>query len=321
MISTWFETYNRPRQTSQLVKARLKSSVHQARKYTRSNIRKAKTRTKTVVRSQYYFNYAYADMVRYIRRNEDIFIASLMAFTAVGYAIAVSFVEILLLFMNTAYAISDITGIDIGIMIFASAGILATLYIWALTFAMNCLSIAVMDGAVQKKNRTLRQTMKKGLTASSRVTASTFTLIGLIVGPLLLMAALGYAYIHFNQLSQDELLNLVPKVIIAAVTWVCIVLMQYSLAPYVALFESDSSPRQTLVRSRNLTIGRGRIFILLGYCLLAFSLFLSYKMSVLIESLLMLDKWVSFSVMVLGLMILANAMLVTLYRKRRLSRR
>jgi hypothetical protein len=321
MILTLLGAIPTRRQSTRSLHRRLKLAKRQLYKVAKLKARKARTYIRAAIRSQYYMHYAFADMRRSINRNEDIFITSAIIIAIVAYAATFTAVEFLLLFLNTAYGIAQVTGLDINLIILTAAMTLITLYGWVLSFAVNNMSISIMDGANRKKNRSVRKTLRRGLQQASRVTAAWFTLGALIFLPLLIATGIGYLYIHVSHVSEEELLNIISKAIILAITWVCIVLMQFSLAPQVALFESHLNLKQVFVRARSLVIGKGRIFMLLGYCLVGLVFAASYKLSELLEDILMLNKWVALSFFTIGLAMLSNGILVTLYHKRRLARK
>lgn len=321
MISTKLGVYQIPTSGKRVLQRRIKLTKLSIQKQAKAKIRKLRSEAKAAIKSQYYIQYAFADLRRYIARNEDIFIISAITMLIIGYAATVSAVEFMLMFLNTAYGISQITGLDISLMILTAFTILVTLYAWVLSFAMNTMSIAIVDGANRKKKRSARQTLRKGLARASRVTIAGYTLGALIVVPIILAALLSYLYLHITSVSEEAILNFVPRAIIASIAWACVVLMQFGLITQVALFEPQLNLRQMFTKARRLVIKKGRVFLLLGYSIAVVALLISYQLSKFIERFLMLNKWVAMSFFIFGLAMVGNGILVALYQKRRLSRK
>jgi hypothetical protein len=143
-------------------------------------------------------------------------------------------------------------------------------------------------------------------------------LFGCIIGvPLALGAAGSYLYMHAHAISMDALLGDLPKAVIAALTWIIFVLMQYSLVPYVALFEPELPLSRILRRSRHLVSRRGHLFLLFGYLLFVAALGGAYKVTELAGP----GQGLAFAVLALGISLVANGTLVMLYRKRKLARK
>jgi hypothetical protein len=321
MLLTQLQTLNIPRTGSRALKRTVKTGQAKIQKLAKAKLKKAKSTTRQAVRRQYYFSSAYGDMRQAISRNEDIFITSLIVVTVMSFAAARALFEFLFMFLNTAFALSQLTAVSIMLWIAAACLVVGVLYAWVAAFSFNMLSLSIMEGATGKKLRSVRQTARKSLRRASRVTGVWFCLAALLIVPILLIMAGVLTYLHFYPISQDGLLNLIPKIAVTGVTWICLVLMHFSLAPQVALFEPDLSISQVFNRSRLLVRRRGRIFLLLGHCLLAVVLLAAYKLSEAIEYVLMLDKWVAFSLFLLAAAVMVNGLKTSLYRKRALARR
>lgn len=108
---------------------------------------------------------------------------------------------------------------------------------------------------------------------------------------------------------------------IIAIVWILYVLVQYSLVPYVVLFEPGHTLTSAFGRSRQLVKKRGRLFILATYTLLALFLMTVYFVAALFENAAGLEKWLTFGITALIALMFFNATLVVLYRKRRLARK
>lgn len=321
MLLTQLQTLNIPRTGGRALKRTLKTGQAKAHKLVRAKLKKAKSATRQAIRRQYYFSSAYGDMRQAISRNEDIFITAFIVMAVMSFAAARALFEFLFMFLNTAFALSQLTAVSIMLWILAACLVVGVLYAWVAAFSFNMLSMSIMEGATGKKRRSVRLTARQSLSRASRVTGVWFCLAVLLVVPILLAIAGVLTYHRFYPISPEGILNLIPKIAVAGVTWVCLVLMHFSLAPQVALFEPNLTLRQVFNRSRLLVRRRGRIFLLLGHCLLAAALLAAYKMSELIERILMLDKWVAFSLFLLTAAVLVNGLKTALYRKRALARR
>lgn len=321
MILTALQTHYSPRFGSRALKRKIKITKSQIQKQTKAIIRKAKSKMNAAIKSQYFISHAYTDLQVYIRRNEDIFISTILIALALGFALAVTATEFMLLFFQTAFDISDTTGINLGLMILQAASIMFLLGGWVITFLMNMNSIAIMEGSTLKKYKSIRRTIRIGLHRATRVMNAWLMVVAAIVCPLIVAAIVSIIYMQANEFTMLRMLETLPGLIIGAITWTIFILMQYSMVPYVALFESNIKLKRTFARSHELVSNRGRIFILMGYMAMISALALSYLLSLLIENLVLLNKMITFSILAFVLMLFANSIMVALYRKRRLARK
>lgn len=321
MIFADLQTFYNPWLNRRALKRLITTTKKQSLRLVKANVRKAKTNVKAIVRRQYFVTNAYADFQTAVRRNEDIFLGTLMVVLGVGFSFAITVIESFLLFFTTAYELSAATGIDVGLLTAVTVFVLAVLGVWVSAFLTNMQSIALMQGATGKKYRSLRQTIRSSLRNASRISSTWFMLGALLVGPLMLAVALGHLYMSANPLTIYQLFSLVQVLIVVAITWIVLVIINFGLAPYAALYEPGLSQRQAFTRSAQLVRRRGRIFILTVYGLLGLVLLSAYKLSELINSALGLNSWLSFSVLALGSIVVANGLLAVLYRKRKLARK
>lgn len=320
MLLTQLQTLNIPRTGPRALKRTIKTGRAKSLRLAKAKLRKIKSATRQAVRRQYYFSNAYADTRQAISRNEDIFITALIVMAVMSFAAVRVLFEFLFMFLNTAFALSQLTTLNVMVWITAACLVVGVMYAWVAAFSFNMLSLSIMEGATGKKLRSVRQTARKSLSRASRVTAVWFCLAALLTLPVLAAIAGVLTYLHFYPMSPAGLLALAPKIAVAGVAWICLVLMNFSLAPQVALFEPNLTLGQVFSRSRLLVRRRGRIFLLLGHCLLAAALLVTYKLSGMIEHVLMLNKWVAFSLFLLAAAALGNGIKTTLYRKRCLAR-
>ncbi|CAN5634779.1 hypothetical protein BH23PAT1_BH23PAT1_2980 [soil metagenome] len=315
------QTYYNPGPGNRVLKRTLHNTKKKALKLIKASLRKAKSKVRAIVRRQYFVTCAYSDLQVAVRRNEDIFLGTLMITLGVSFSFAVTAVEALLLFFRTAFELSGSIGLDVGLLTIVALAILAVLGVWVSAFLTNLQSIAFIQGATGNNYRSLRSTIRKSLRYSSRISAVWFMLCSLIFTPLVIGVALGYLYLSINPLSMSQIFNLLQAAIVLAIIWVIIVIMNFGLTPYAALYEPGLNLRQAFVRSARLVQRRGRIFILFVYCLIGLALFAAYEVSELANTTLGTNSWLIFSALALAILALGNGIMAMLYRKRKLARK
>lgn len=313
--------YLTPRLTARSYIRGLRKSCIRTHKAAKAKKRQAKSIAMAFSRRQYFLSTAYVDLRKASRQNEDIVIMSVVSVVVLAFAAAATSAEILLNFFITAFILSESTSMSLLYITAGSFTALAVLYGWFSAFLLNLISISIMDGATRKVVRSVRLTFRKSLALASRIATVWLMLLCIVAVPILAAATVSYVAIQFMNASFYELLFLAQIGIIGAVIWLLYVLLQYSLAPYVALFEPDKPLGDTFTRSRQLVQKKGRLFILAAYAALALSLLSAYIISKYIESLLFLEKWLAFTFFALPIALLFNGVLVMLYRKRRLARK
>jgi hypothetical protein len=126
--------------------------------------------------------------------------------------------------------------------------------------------------------------------------------------------AIGYTYIRVAGLSMNDAVLLLPYAGGIAALLVLGVLLQYSLVPYVTLFESKLSLPQAFARSKQLLRRRGRMFLLLLYVLLAGVLYGIYNAAILLSQLTGFAQWIIFAIGAGTAVMLTNCILVMFYR-------
>ena len=301
-------------------KRSLDKLTHKTKRYIKSRTRKAESATVRYFRSQYYPTTAWADLRLASLRNEDIVVNALLLLFAIGFASTVTVFDFTLLFLNTAYDISALTGISMSLLVLVVGGVLASLVGWTSAFLMNMLSLAVIDGANRKVKVTIRSTSRKALSMASAVTTAWFVLLVrralqpafAVIGPAL--------YLKFY--SPEVSLPLVPASIAVAslMTWSIVNFLRFSLAPYIVLFEQAPIP-VAFKRSNSMLKQRGKIFVGAVYACLVATLGIMYAISLLIDSLIGYNKYLVFAALALFGIIATNGVLVMLYRKRKLARK
>lgn len=287
----------------------------------RAQIRRTKSQVRTYVRSQYYVSTAVRDTRVAVRHNEDIFIATIMALFAIGYATVATLVDFLLLFLQTALSVSELTGTSITILAIIACGVCGILLSWIAAGLFSAQSIAVMEGATRRQNRSLRATAKRSLALATRVTTTWLIMALILLGPIGLAAAGAMVYLTSVDADFAYTLQVLSYVSVAAIAWVIVTATNIALAPLIAVFEKDLSYGQVFSRSHQLIMRRGRIFLLGTAILTAAALGASYGIAYFLETLFAINKWLPFSAFALAVLAFQNSILTALYRKRRLARK
>ncbi len=320
MSLTQLQAYYQPWLKKQSLKRDLKKMLITAEKQLKAKTRRAKSKTIAAINRQYYISTAYADARVAARHNEDIAITMLILAFVIGYSAAAMILELLIIAFGTAFVLADITKIDPGVFMLVAGMTLGIVCSWLTSLLLNMQSLALMDGALRKTKRSVRSTIRKSLRYTTRVTEAWVLFLGILVGIPLLAVWSAFSIISLTEISMNQLFSYAPFGITALIAWVVIMLMEYSLVPYVALFEPTVPLRHLLTRSSQLVNRRGRIFILLSSILFGASLFGAYKLAVYSESVLGVHRGLQFFSYSLIIALLANAIMVMLYRKRKLAR-
>lgn len=321
ILTELLETSNFPRRFGRRslereIKAYKKKAMRVARAQTRILRRKAVA----TYRRQYFLNNAYADTRTAVSRNEDIFITGLLAVFILLFSSLNTATNMMLLFLGTAYEIATFTGISMAILILTVGAIIATLCGWIICLLLNMLSIATMDGATRKVKRSSRSTARHGLALAGRITSAWALLGTLLVGPIMLAAITSFWLLQIGAITLAQLLQNVPIIALACITYFVVCLINFSLVPYVALFETKLSLTATFRRSHELVRRRGRIFTLLGYTLFGTTIYASLEFARLADKILHINLWLTFAMLTLIAIVTANCMTVVFYRKRKLAR-
>lgn len=283
--------------------------------------RRARSKTLAFARSQYYPTSAYADARLAITRNEDIFITTLVILVVLTFSLTTTALQFLLTFLGTATALADLTGVSGSLLLLVTFAIPGLLCSWVAACLINMFSIAIMDGATRKINRSLRLTIKRGLRTASRTANAWFMLVTMLAAGPGLILIVSSIIMQTTNLSKADALAIVPYVAAACVAWIIYVLAQYSLVPSVALFEPDLPLVQVFGRSRRLVKRRGRIFSLTIYLMAALAIVVIYLFASLVQSSLHIDKAALVSVGSMAAILGVHGLMVMLYRKRKLARK
>lgn len=291
--------------------------------YTRRMVRslvRARRRTVAVIRRQYYITSAFTDARKAFALNEDIAIATLicsavLTFSAISIAANTAYT-----FLLAASIISSLAMVDLGVLAGISFTVLFTLVVWLLALQQNMLSISLMEGATRKVKRSLRRTFRLGLGLATTTAAAWILIISIALGPMVI-ALLGIVTVA-SAIGADMTATL-PYLLGSAVfglAWASFVSRNFTLVPYVLLFESVPDWRTAFSRSRALVRRKGRGFITASYLCLGSTLGALYGVSLVLQYLTDINCLLFFATFSCAAVAAANAMLTMFYRKRKLAR-
>jgi hypothetical protein len=284
-------------------------------------LRRSQAKTIAYFKNQYYVNTAAADLKIAVRRNEDILLASLILTLSLYFAFMNMSGEAMLLFFRTGYDIAELSGINMAVLLLVVCSILAVIGSWLAALLLNMLSFSVMDGANRKKYRSFRSTARKGLQYASRVTGAWIALALVIALPLAVIFINSFLILKGARVPMVALETLFPYIATISVASTVLLLINYGLVPYVALFEPELPLYKALDRSHRLVKHRGRIFILAMYGILAACLAAIYGGAILLNQLLKMPEPITFFILSGVAAMYLNCLMVMFYRKRKQARK
>lgn len=278
-------------------------------------------KTVAVIRRQYYLTNALIDTKRAAKNNEDILIGSLLLATTISFSLASTLANLVYIFMQTAAALSTVSGVSLALLALVAAGVIVTLTIWVLTFLQNMLSLSVMEGATGKRIRSTRMTIRKSLGLTTRV-SSAWVLLGIIaLGPVGTIALMTLIVLHAIHVPLASSLPFLAVIGVLALGWIIGILVRFGLTPQVALFEPTLSWSQVYSRSQQLLQHKGKLFILSGYVALLGGLAATYGVALLLQWATHVASTLTFIILAWYILTLANTTAVMFYRKRKLARK
>lgn len=290
------------------------------RSYKRAAMRKRR-QVAAFLRNQYYLTNAFADSRRAIALNEDIALASLFIIAVMSFSTISIFSNMLYTFVLAASILSTLSGVNLALLLFAACGVMGVISAWLSVLFQNSLSIALMEGVTRKQKRSLLLTLRKSLHHASRTASAWLGLLlaaSIPAGLSMLTAAGLVLALH---ISMSASLPYLIAVAVLAVGWIVWVLANFTLLPYVVLFEKFGSWRDAAVRSRQLVRGKGRLWVISGYLAFACSLAVLYGVALLIQIPTHFNPTIAFLLMSTVAVSTANAVLTMFYRKRKLARK
>jgi hypothetical protein len=320
ILTELIHSANPPRRRRRGLSRRLHYTRLRTKRYLKAHLRKARSKTNAAIKRQYFLSDAFAESRTAIKLNEDIYIGMLMAAAGIGFAFAVLISEIAILFFQTAYDFAEATGVNMLLITSIATGVLLTLSAWMLALLLNTFSIAVLEGANRKIYRSIRTTFRRALSHAPHTAAMWLMVTLLITVPIGVTVGLAALYFFFNPATVDQLLILAPYASIAALIWIVTVLINYGLAPHIALYEQPINIRQSFQRSRHLVTRKGRVFMLFYYLTLTASIAGAYSLAKIAVE-FGLPFVLLFAPLTFIIFLQANNVLVSFYRKRRLARK
>lgn len=304
-----------------LTKRWLHNSLLSWQKLYRKKINYTRRQISTWYRTQYFISHAYRDMKQNIARNEDIFVAVLLASGVIGFSLAVMAANLLFQALLAVYVVADALGLSM-VIVFGIAGIAyLLLMVWMIAWMQNMVSIAIWQGSNSNQRRSARNTIRQGLKYSTKTAGAWAYIMYRTALPLSLAAIIGLIILQLFGYQNIEAIIGVAAVSLVALVFSMRKLVQLTLTPAVMLFEGSETYKQAAQRSRQLIARRGSLFLTVGYILLLAAILGITGLCWLVLSHLLGANWQVFAaIFSIALATVANGMLVAFYRKRRLAR-
>ncbi len=297
-----------------------KMIVRQRRQLKRVTIR-TQRRVLSWLKIQYYLASALSDGRVAFMQNEDIALASIIITAVVSFGAISILSNALYMFVLAGSVLSTLSGANLALLIIIACAVIGVLCLWVSSLLQNSLSIALIEGSTRKRNRSLRLTLRRSLRHASSSAMAWAALFVAAFGPVAAGLLTILILTHIAHISLAATLPYIAGAAIIGTAWSLWVLANYTLIPYVKLFEQPTSWQATFARSKNLVRRKGKLFILCGY--LAFTVCLGslYGFAVGVEKLTHFNSTLTFLLASMTAVSLANAVLTMLYRKRKLARK
>lgn len=270
---------------------------------------------------QYYVTHALQDLKTAVHKNEDRVITSVITAIILMFAATVTITPLLIMFFSNTLEFANFTGLDVGMLVLILCSALLTLLGWYMALIMNMVSVSVMDGTIAQKHVSVRRTFSCSLRMAKRVAGAWLMLAGLLGIAVTCTLVAFYSYVVLAGKPVEMSINQLVHLASAAGVLMLAVLMHYSLAPHVALFEPNIKLIDTLKRSRQLVTRRGKYFLLASYLGLATSIGIIYFGAIWLEAVTDIPSLPFIFTLVFAALLLFNSLTVMLYRKRRLARK
>jgi len=224
-------------------------------------------------------------------------------------------------FALAASIISTLSGFNLAVLTVSAFGVIGLLSAWLGGFLQNSLSIALMEGYTRKRNRSLRLTLRKSLRAASRTSSAWLVLLSAALLPAAACLLVGTVIAVTFRSEFTAGAPYFAAIGTLSAAWILWVFANYSLLPYVTLFEGLTSWRESASRSRRLVLHKGRLFIACGLLAMLTILAGLYSLAGLAQNLASINSTALFLMLSVITVSTANAMLTMLYRKRKLARK
>ena len=274
----------------------------------------------SAAKKQYYLTNALADARLAFSKNEDIALASVLLIGFLSFSGLAVFGNAVYTFVLAASAMSTFSGLNLALMVLVAVAVVAVLYAWLTGFLQNLLSIALYEGAAKHPKRSLRRTVRISLNAAA-MTATAWIL--LLLAATIPLGALDLSVLIAAHLLHIKLAAALPYTVATSLIglgWAIWVLANYTLTPYVSVFENQDNWDARARRARRLVERKGRLFILGGYLSCLAVLGAAYVLGLGLQAIIHIDSTPLFALLSVGVLSIANTVFTMLYRKRRLAR-
>lgn len=306
----------RPQETGQGFKKRLAA----ARRKNRRHIRHIQRTTRVVLARQYYITTALSDVRRVMLLNEDILFACLLVVAILNFSMVNIAANVIYLFIMAASAMSAVSSISIEVLGLGALITIGVLTVWILAWQHNMISIALMQGANHKVKRSFRNTVRLSLRGSARTaTAWLLVVLSAFGAPVALLAVIALL-IFSKSILFSAALPYVYATGVVGLLWAVSMLANYSLVPFVALFENPADWRSAFRRSRLLVRRKGKIFIVSTFIASGVALGGVYGLAVAGQYLTHISYGLLFGLLGSLVLLVQNALFTMLYRKRKFAR-
>ncbi len=309
-----------PRLGMPVVKDKFIKAVAKIKRVIKAQIKQLERNIVHTARKQYLLTTAMRDLRVGVKLNEDVFIAAAVTLLVLAYGCAAITAQLLIAVLGSMFEMSESTGLDMGLLSLVIGLTLAALGALVAAFALNFVSIAVMDGVNRKKYRSIRSTIRRSLSHAHRVANSWWLLVIVHFFRLsaVLMLALIYAHLIVDYFKLPDII--LGTLGLIGTVWFVKGLLDYCLVPFVALFESNLLLTETFARSRQLMKRQGQFFVISLSMLLTLIIFIIYKATEMVAAITGNNSDILFLVGLLIAVTAANCSMVMLYRKRKLAR-
>lgn len=294
--------------------------VRQRRQLKRTTIR-TQRKVRSWLKSQYYLTAALRDGHVAFTQNEDIALASIIITAVISFGTISILSNALYMFVLAGSVLATLSGANLALLIIIACGVIGVLCLWVSSLLQDSLSIALIEGSTRKRNRSLRLTFRRSLRHASSSAMAWTALFAAAFGPIAVGVLTILILTHMAQISLAASLPYILVMGSVGVIWSLWVLANYTLAPYVKLFEQPTSWQATFARSKSLVRRKGKLFILSGYMAFAVCLWGLYSLAIGVEKLTHFNSTLTILLAGMAVVSLANAVLTMLYRKRKLARK
>ncbi len=299
---------------------RIKNTDKKLKRLLKIRIKLIKRSTQVTLRKHYFLSAAYRDAKSAFKQNEDIVVASVAASLILAYACAVIAAEFVVAFTHVTYAVAEATQIDMGVFILGLSPTILIFCSLLLALALNFMSISLMDGANRKIYRSIRSTFGRSLRLANRLVCA-WALMG-VVHFVRLLVIIVPMYVYVKWFSEVAVLSTEALLAfgLAGSLWWIYGVVRTSFVPYIALFEAQTLLTQAFGRSHELMKKQARTFIVTGTIVLSAYFYGLYKFGSYVRDDMGITTNLLFAIGILGGVMIANAGMVMLYRKRKLAR-